>query len=96
MAKEGYQFRPRTFEIQQQQQQQQAQQTTFLFAQEPQGGQEAQEARDEEEEGFQEVRRKRPRGRVPLIVAAQQQAARDPKQLKLSLPHRVAGPSQAG
>ncbi|KAK3314547.1 hypothetical protein B0H66DRAFT_481217, partial [Apodospora peruviana] len=70
-AREAYYFRPKTFELAQRQQQQQKQQqlprimkVTFRGNPPP------------EQEEFQEVTRKRHRGRPPAFAVAQEQAAR--------------------
>ncbi|KAK4100433.1 hypothetical protein N658DRAFT_516717 [Parathielavia hyrcaniae] len=82
-AREAYHFRPRTFELAQRQQQQQEEQqplprmrnVTFRGGPPP-------------EEEFQEVTRKRPRGRPPAFTVAQEQAARSLSQGKLTFAAR--------
>jgi hypothetical protein len=79
-AREAYHFRPRTFELAQRQQQQQEEQQQLprmrnvAFRGNP----------PSEEEEFQEVTRKRPRGRPPAFAVAQEQAARSLTQGKLT------------
>jgi hypothetical protein len=83
-AREAYYFRPRTFELALEKQQQQAQQNQLpkmrhvTFRGTP------------EEEEFQEVGRKRLRGRPPAMAVAQERAAKDLRQGKLNLVARVS------
>jgi hypothetical protein len=79
-AREAYHFRPRTFELAQRQHRQQEEQQPLprmrivTFRGNPLL----------EEEEFQEVTRKRPRGRPPAFTVAQEQAARSLTQGKLT------------
>jgi hypothetical protein len=81
-AREAYFFRPRTFELAQRQQQQQGQQQLPIIRNVAFRG------APPEEEGFQEVTRKRLRGRPPAFAVVQEQAARSLTQGKLTFAPR--------
>ena len=87
-AREAYHFRPRTFELALQQQTQQQQErllprmrsVTFRGA----------STLEEADDGFQEAgKRKRPRGRPPVFLIAQEEAARSSRQGKLTFARKV-------
>ncbi|KAK4031282.1 hypothetical protein C8A01DRAFT_21476, partial [Parachaetomium inaequale] len=85
-AREAYYFRPRTFELTLQQQQQE-QPLPRMRNVSFQGAPTLKEADD----GFQEAgKRKRPRGRPPGFAVAQEEAARDLRQGKLTFAMRTS------